>query len=262
MTHRGATRLLTGVALLVAALLAACGEGGERTTPPDTGKLSAPVATATPTAAATPAGGAQASRQQVLSWLLPQTLALTGGQPGQGTLSQSAAPADSSLEGALLRQEDLPAGYRQVAAISTTLSLPQGSAQLAGRAYATDDGRNGSGSAVASLAAQLPPDATAQVRRELEGDPAAEVEQALRGTVPIIQVERLDASGLGEESVGLRLRLTPPSQGGGGRTVVEEVYLWLRDQRLYMLIALHTDGTAPLNARALAGLMDRRAQQQ
>lgn len=167
------------------------------------------------------------------------------------------------LESVLLREEDLPEGYRRVGETSGTVATPQGSISMAVRSYLR--GREGEApEGVISMAFLLPPQALAQAQGELARGAWKEGVSTLKDVLRSLEIRELDVKGLGEHVLGLRLRwsLQGTSTGQGQpASLVADMVMWLRDERLLVLTAVYPEGATGPDVRTLASAVDRRAQQ-
>ena len=241
MSHRRIATLLAAV--LLATALAACGDGGDESTPPGTA--------ATTTATATPRPGAGGISDEDLASMVPTKADL--GQDFAGF--QEAAELDTNDE----RREtaDNPedekkdqetfgriTGYdRQLSASPSTLQADAPLLiQMGVTLFADSDGASG-----------------------YLGDDVKDI-QALVGRTDLGLVleaaDQFQVPPLGDESLGLRTRASVPEEQGGPETLYV-TYFWFRRGRVIGDVALARvdDTDISQQAQTIASLLDERIEQ-
>ena len=276
--------------LLLAALLlplaAACGGGGDREPPPPAASPEAAVDDeSSPEVAFEEGGDGEAGVASGSETFNPLSF-LTGGLPGLGgDLSgvEVSADVDPSLKAALLRQEDLPGEFGSLGGGELTYSVPvEGeSVDMAmSMFFSGDPMAEEMGATVISAVVAMPPDLLKQSLAQFPSgdDIESELEGALgqAGDVSglgFVDVEVLDASGLGEQGIGMHMVMDFGQLLGGlvGEDQSEELeqaniafdmYIFTRADRMLMLMVMWPgDQSRPADGKALAEIMDQRAEE-
>jgi hypothetical protein len=275
---------------LLAVFLAACTSGGnsagERR---DEGGQQpgltavAPTSVPEPTAESPSDGGALGGALNPFS-LLSSSMLSGAGPSG---LSAAAGEADPSLKAALLTLEDLPPGYTdlQPGGMSFSFETDQGSMSMAASVFAKGEAADQFPesmvmSAVVAASGDLLKQSLGELQRYANpGELEREIENALgAGQVPqgigFKDVRVLDASGLGDGGVGLHMVMTmdlgqlaqefgasmPPEAEFMKEGLAFDMYVFGRGDHMLMVMSMWPGaGPAPIDARALAELMDTRA---
>jgi len=284
-------RKLVVILGLLAVLLAACTSGGdsagerrdEGVQPPGLTAV-APTSVPEPTAESPSDGGVLGGALNPFS-LLSGSLFSAGGPSG---LPAATGEADPSLKAALLTLEDLPAGYSdlQPGGMSFSFDTDQGSMSMAASMFTKGEAADEfpesmimSGVVVAS--GDLLEQSVGELQRY--NDPAElerQIQEALGSSgnlfgISIKDLRVLDASGLGEEGVGLHMVMTmdlgqlseefgasmPPEADFLKEGLAFDMYVFGRGDHVLMVMSMWPgDGPAPLDIRALAEVMDTRAE--
>jgi hypothetical protein len=284
-------RKLVVILGLLAVFLAACSSGGS--TADEQGKSSAsPVATvvaAEPTAVPRPTADSPSDGGALGGALNPFSLLSSSMLSGAGPsgLSAAAGEADPALKAALLTLEDLPSGYTELqpGGMSFSFETDQGSMSMAASMFAKGEAVDQfPQSMVMSAVVVASGDLLQQSMGELQRytDPAElerEIENALgAGQIPqgigFKDVRVLDASGLGDGGVGLHMVMTmdlgqlaqqfgasmPPEAQFLKEGLGFDMYVFGRGDHMLMVMSMWPGaGPAPVDARALAEVMDARA---
>jgi hypothetical protein len=188
---------------------------------------------------------------------------------------------DPTLKEALLRQGDLPAGFSDAGGMDFSFSLPtdEGSLQMAMTMFLQGDIENGEldsfvMSAVMQTPEPIPLDELNSGFEEL-GDLSSLDDETLQGLLgdsglEFRDVRLLEASGLGEAGFGMHMVLALdqlyseglPGDNPFGDEIAFDAYFFVRGDWMLMLAVLWpgADATAPVDALALAEVMDGRAQ--
>ena len=208
----------------------------------------------------------------LLSTLNPLDLlsAAGAGQPGFGD-------ADPSLQAALLTQEDLPGDFMSSGDFTYNVPSEYGELRLAASMFASGDLDGGEfGAMVMSAAVAVPPEALDEL-----GDPSdwasassADLEE-LRATVEesglgLSELSLLDASGLGEGGLGMRMTMdlgalfgafgAPEEDNPFAEGISIDMYIFLRGETMLMTVVMWPAAAgAGVDAYALAQVMDGRA---
>lgn len=246
-------RIVLLLLLAIGAAAAACGgaveEGHVDGAAAPSARSPAPVATATD-AASGGAGSVESLTGLVLSPIL-------GGDDGPASAPQT-GEIDSRLEGVLLVEGDLP-GYEWAGESSSIVRTPEGTIPMAASFFLrAGEPEEEMGSGVVSMAFLLTPEAAAQAKATLARGLDSRDLTDMTTMLSFLQVEQLDAGGLGEQALGLRMRW--PS-AAGEVSAQTEVFMWLRGERLLAVVAVYPEGEVGPDTRALAAVMDSRAQQ-
>jgi hypothetical protein len=243
----------------------------------------APTSVPEPTAESPSDGGALGG---VLSPLSLLTGSLFSGA-GSANLPAASGEADPSLKAVLLTLEDLPPGYTELqpGGMSFSFETDQGSMSMAASMFSQGEAadefpKSVVMSAVMAVSGDLLEQSLAELKRY--SDPAElerEIENALGagGTIPGIafkDLRVLDASGLGEEGVGLHMVMTidlrqftqefsasmPPEADFLKDGLAFDMYVFARGDHLLMVMSMWPGaGPAPVDARPPAEVMDARA---
>ena len=283
-------RKLVVILGLLAVLLAACTSGGdsagerrdEGVQQPGLTAV-APTSVPEPTAESPSDGGALGGALNPFS-LLSGSLFSSG---GPADLLAAAGEADPSLKAALLTLEDLPPGYTALepGEMSFSFETDQGSMSMAASMFTKGEAADEFPesmvmSAVVVASGDLLEQSLGELRRYTStGELEREIQNALGAgqAMPGIGIEDvrvLDASGLGEEGVGLHMVMTmdlgqlgqefgasmPPEADFVSEGLAFDMYVFGRGDHLLMVMAMWPGaGPAPVDARALAEVIDARA---
>lgn len=188
----------------------------------------------------------------------------------------TSSEANPELKAALLTASDLPGEFLPFGEFGLATPTELGPIDMAMSVFASGDLSDGDFEAmVMSVVADLPPEALAEL-----GDPSklaalteAQMAQFEDELGPLGEafgnVELLDASGLGDGGVGIHFEMDfgtllagfgAPEGDLPFSSIVMDMYMFLRGERMFMVMLMAPDGEAfGLNARDLAELMDERA---
>jgi hypothetical protein len=288
-------RKLVVILGLLAVLLAACTSGGdsagksrdEGVQPPGVTAV-APTTVPEPTAEPSSDGGIFGGALSPLS-LMSGSLFSGDGSSG---LPAVTGEADPSLKAALVTLEDLPPGYSELmpGGMSFSFETDEGGMSMAASMFSLGEAVDEfPESMVMSGVVLASGDLLEQSLDELQryNDPAElerEIENALGAGqampgIGLKDLQVLDASGLGEEGIGLHMVMSMDLQAfaeGFGAEMDEDMppeadflkeglafdmYVFGRGDHLLMVMVMWPgDGPAPLDIRALAEVMDTRAE--
>lgn len=254
---------------------AACTSGDGDKSAADEAASPSAAATATPSAEGTPAGPTFNPLGLLTGSVLGGRLA---GQEGPG-FELAEGEVDPALKAALLKPEDLPAGYAAFGGSEFNFSVPTAGGekmQMAMAMFLESTLIAGSpGSMVVSMAVALPEEEAAEALDRFDeaadlGDLEEQLGAAEGMGMRFEDVRVLDASGLGEKGFGMHMVMDfeGPLLGQGERPnpfaggMAFDMYMFLRDGRMYMLgVIWSADSDTSLDGRALAEVMDGRAQE-
>ena len=286
--------VILGLLGLLALFFAACSSGGDSTgerrdegvQPPG---LTAVVPTSVPEPTVeSPSDGSGLEGALNPFSLLSGSLFSAGGTAG---LPAVTGQADPSLKPALLTLEDLPPGYTdlQPGGMSFSFDTDQGSMSMAVSMFTKGEAADALPEAtVMSGVVAMSGDLAEQWRADFErrGDPAElerEIQNALGAGqampgIDLKDVRVLDASGLGEGGIGLHMVMTmdlqafaegfgaemdedmPPEADMLKEGVAFDMYVFARGDHMLMVMSMWPGGgSGPVDARALAEVMDGRA---
>jgi len=282
--------VILGLLGLLALFLAACGSGGDSTgerrdegvQPPG---LTAVVPTSVPEPTVeSPSDGSGLEGALNPFSLLSGSLFSAGGTAG---LPAVTGQADPSLKPALLTLEDLPPGYTdlQPGGMSFSFDTDQGSMSMAESMFTKGEAADQFPesmvmSAVVVVSGDLLEQSLGELQRYTDSaELEREMEKALgSGQVPagisFKDVRVLDASGLGEGGVGLHMVMTmdmgqlaqefgasmPPEADFLKEGLSFDMYVFARGDHMLMVVSMWPGGgSGPVDARALAELVDGRA---
>jgi len=284
-------RKLVVILGLLAVLLAACTSGGdsaggsrdEGVQPPGLTAV-APTSVPEPTAESPSDGGILGGALSPLS-LMSGSLFSGDGSSG---LPAATGEADPSLKGALITLEDLPPGYSELVpgGMSFSMETGEGSMSMAASMFSQGEAVDEfPESMIMSGVVLASGDLLEQSHDELQryNDPAElerEIENALGAGqampgIGVKDVQVLDASDLGDVGVGLHMVMTmdlgqlgeefgatmPPEADFMKDGIAFDMYVFARGDHLLMVMSMWPgDGPAPLDIRALAEVMDTRAE--
>ena len=284
-------RKLVVILGLLAVLLAACTSGGdsaggsrdEGVQPPGLTAV-APTSVPEPTAESPSDGGILGGALSPLS-LMSGSLFSGDGSSG---LPAATGEADPSLKAALITLEDLPPGYSELmpGGMSFSFETDQGSMSMAASMFAQGEAVDEfPESMIMSGVVLASGDLLEQSLDELQryNDPAElerEIENALGAGqampgIGVKDVQVLDASDLGDVGVGLHMVMTmdlgqlgeefgasmPPESDFMKDGIAFDMYVFGRGDHVLMVMSMWPgDGPAPLDIRALAEVMDTRAE--
>jgi len=289
-------RKLVVILGLLAVLLVGCTSGGGNTGerrdegvqqpgPTAVAATSVPEPTAVPrpTAESPSDGGALGGAINPFS-LLSSSMFSGGGTAG---LPVASGEADPALKAALLTLEDVPPGYTdlQPGGMSFSFDTDQGSMSMAASMFTKGEAADEFPesmvmSAVVVASGDLLDQSLGQLQRYTDSaELEREIENAMgSGQIPpgisFEDVRALDASGLGEGGVGLHMVMTmdlgqfaqefgasmPPEAEFLEKGLAFDMYVFVRGDRMLMVMSMWPGGgPAPVDARALAEVMDGRA---
>jgi hypothetical protein len=289
-------RKLVVILGLLAVLLVGCTSGGGNTGerrdegvqqpgPTAVAATSVPEPTAVPrpTAESPSDGGALGGAINPFS-LLSSSMFSGGGTAG---LPVASGEADPALKAALLTLEDVPPGYTdlQPGGMSFSFDTDQGSMSMAASMFTKGEAADEFPesmvmSAVVVVSGDLLDQSLGQLQRYTDSaELEREIENAMgSGQIPpgisFEDVRALDASGLGEGGVGLHMVMTmdlgqfaqefgasmPPEAEFLEKGLAFDMYVFVRGDRMLMVMSMWPGGgPAPVDARALAEVMDGRA---
>jgi hypothetical protein len=282
--------VILGLLGLLALFLAACSSGGGAAD--EQGKSSAsPVATVVvpePTAVPRPTAESPSDVGAVGGALNPFSLLSSSMFSGGGTagLPVASGEADPALKAALLTLDDLPPGYAdlQPGGMSFSFDTDQGSMSMAASMFTKGEAADQFPesmvmSAVVLASGDLMEQSLGQLQRYTDSaELEREIEDAMGGgTMPGIDFEDLrvlDASDLGDGGVGLHMVMTmdleqfaqefgasmPPEAEFLKEGLAFDMYVFARGDHMLMVMSMWPGGgPAPVDARALAEVMDGRA---
>jgi hypothetical protein len=243
----------------------------------------APTSVAEPTAESSADGGAL---EGVLNPFSLLSGSLFSGAEASG-LPAAAGEADPALKAALLTLEDLPPGYTdlQPGGMGFSFETDQGSMSMAASMFVQGEAADQfPESMVMSAVIVASGDLLQQSLGELQrytntGDLEREIQNALGGGqvppgISFKDLQVLDASDLGDGGVGLHMVMTidleqfaqqfgasmPPEAEFLKEGLAFDMYVFGRGDHLLMVMSMWPGGgTGPLDARALAEVMDERA---
>jgi hypothetical protein len=283
-------RKLVVVLGLLAVFLVACTSGGngagerrdEGAQQPGPTAV-APTGVAEPTPESSADGGALEGAFSPIS-LLSGSLFSGAGASG---LPAASGEADPALKAALLTMEDLPSGYTELqpGGISFSFDTDQGSMSMAASMFVQGEAVDQfPDSMVMSAVMVASGELLEQSLSELQGytdtsELERQIEEAMGSGgnlfgISFKDLRVLDASDLGDGGVGLHMVMTMDleqfTQDFGASTPPEaeflkdglafDMYVFGRGDHLLMVMSMWPGGgTAPLDARALAEVMDERA---
>ena len=282
--------VILGLLGLLALFFAACSSGGDSTgerrdegvQPPG---LTAVVPTSVPEPTAeSPSDGSGLEGALNPFSLLSSSMFSGGASAG---LPAASGEADPSLKAALLTLEDLPPGYSdlQPGGMSFSFDTDQGSMSMAASMFtkgetADEFPESMVMSAVVVVSGDLLEQSLGELQRYTDSaELEREMEKALgSGQVPagisFKDVRVLDASGLGEGGVGLHMVMTmdmrqlaqqfgasmPPEADFLKEGLAFDMYVFGRGDHILMVMSMWPGGgSGPVDARALAEVMDGRA---
>lgn len=185
----------------------------------------------------------------------------------------SSGEVDPILKAVLLEAGDLPAGFLSFGEFSMSAPTEYGPVDMATSMFLRGDLTSDEmGEIVMSIAALLPPEALDEL-----GDPSnlaaqseAELEAFKSELGELGSLDLLDASGLGDGGLGLRMELDFGGLFGAlGASeedtsdvpgIVMEMYMFVRGEHLLMVLVMAPSDLSPgIDARGLAETMDERA---
>ncbi len=282
--------VILGLLGLLALLFAACSSGGDSTgerrdegvQPPG---LTAVVPTSVPEPTAeSPSDGSGLEGALNPFSLLSSSMFSGGASAG---LPAASGEADPSLKAALLTLDDLPPGYAdlQPGGMSFSFDIDQGSMSMAASMFTKGEAADEfPESMVMSAVVVASGDLLEQSMGELQRyTDSAELEREIRDalgggeTMPGIDFKDLrvlDASDLGDGGVGLHMVMTmdleqfaqefgasmPPEANFLKEGLAFDMYVFGRGDHMLMVMSMWPGGgSAPVDARALAEVMDARA---
>ena len=283
-------RKLVVILGLLAVFLAACTSGGDSAGERRDEGVQQPALTAVlPTSVPEPTAESPSEGSALEGVLSPFSL-LSGSlfsSGGPSELPAAGAEVDPSLKAALLTLEDLPGGYTdlQPGGMSFSFETDQGSMSMAASMFAKGEAvdefpESMVMSAVVVASGDLLEQSmgelrrytnTAELGREIEN--ALGAGQAMPG-IDFKDVRVLDASDLGDGGVGLHMVMTmdleqlaqefgasmPPEAEFMKEGLAFDMYVFGRGDHMLMVMSMWPGGgPAPVDARALAEVMDGRA---
>jgi hypothetical protein len=282
--------VILGLLGLLALFFAACGSGGDSTgerrdegvQPPGLTAV-VPTSVPEPTAESPSDGGVLGGALNPFS-LLSSSM-FSGGETAG--LPAVTGEADPSLKPGLLTLEDLPPGYTdlQPGGMSFSFDTDQGSMSMAASMFTKGEAADQFPesmvmSAVVVVSGDLLEQSLGELQRYTDSaELEREIENALgSGQVPqgisFKDVRVLDASGLGDGGVGLHMVMTmdleqftqefgasmPPEAEFLKDGLAFDMYVFVRGDHILMVMSMWPGGgSGPVDARALAEVMDERA---
>ena len=275
---------------LLAVLLASCTSGGGDSSERKNGDTQQPGLTAVAPTAVPEATAESTSDGGLFGGALSPLSLLTGSMFSGGEtegLSAASGEADPSLKAALLTLEDLPSGYAALGPgeMNFSYSTDQGGmsmmASMFAKGEATDEFPE---SMVMSAAVLASGDLLQQTVDELQRyNDSAELERQMQEAlgssgnlfgIAFKDLRVLDASGLGDGGLGLHMVMTmdlsqlgeqfgtsmPPEADFLKDGIAFDMYVFARGDHMLMVMSMWPgSGQAPVDARALAEVMDGRA---
>jgi len=210
----------------------------------------------------------------------------------EGGMPASSGDADPALKAALLTSDDLPSGYSEMlpGGMSFSMETGQGSVDMAASVFAKGEAATAFPdamvmSAVLAGSGDFMTQSMAELDRYSDADALKrEIEQAMGGSesmfgISFKEMRVLDASGLGEDGIGLHMVMSMDLEalvgGFGGETdqamppeadllkegIGFDMYVFTRGEHMLMLMVMWPGGgAAPVDARDLAEVMDGRAE--
>ncbi len=266
-------------------------EGDEGTGDRDSG---APTPTSAPTPAPAPTvvpddiadeGDSGTPVEQVLNTFDPFTLMGALGSSGSpadisisgpdGTTFVPSDQADDSLKAIVVQQGDLPPGFSSLGEMSFSVPTGQATADMVASMFATGDLDSGDLGTMVISAVMVGPDVTAELGNfdELEEMTQADLDEAAAAMeefgVTLIEMELLDASGLGDAGMGMHMVMDfsgmfdafgMPQDESVPSGIAWDMYAFAQGERLLMVMVMWLpDGVSGVDAHALAEIMDARA---
>jgi hypothetical protein len=282
--------VILGLLGLLALFFAACSSGGDSTGERRDEGVQPPGLTAVvPTSVPEPTAESPSDGSGLEGALNPFSL-LSGSlfsSAASAGLPAASGEADPSLKEALLTLEDLPAGYSdmQPGGMSFSFDTDQGSMSMAASMFTKGEAADEfPESMVMSGVVVVSGDLLEQSMGELQRyTDSAELEREIRDalgggeTMPGIDFKDLrvlDASDLGDGGVGLHMVMTmdmeqfaqefgasmPPEADFLKEGLAFDMYVFVRGDHMLMVMSMWPGGgSAPVDARALAEVMDGRA---
>lgn len=264
-------RKLALIMLPVALLAAACSGGNEADDAAQAKPTSEPPAALRDTAVTEKEGGAG---EVLFSTLNPfQFLGGIGGQP-------TSQEVDSSLKGALLDADDLPAEFVSMGEFTFSMPSEYGAMEMAASQFASGDLTTGDfGAMVMSVVLALPPEAIDELGdlgdlSELDELTEADLDEmeaeAERFGMDFGDLRVLDASGLGDGGFGMHMEMdfgglfeafgAPEGDNPLAAGIAMDMYMFLRGERVLMAMVMWpADGSPGVDGRSLAETMDGKA---
>ena len=252
-----------------------------------------PPPTPSPTTSPTPATdiddgtdeGSGDTVESVLSAFDPFTMmgALgSSGSPSDITISgptgASLTPSeqvDESLKAILVREGDLPPGFQSFGDMAFSVPTGTGTADMVASMFASGDVAGDDFETMVMSAVMVGPDVTAEFGDfdALEEMTQADLDEAAAAMeefgMTLIELETLDASGLGDGGMGIHMvmdfsgmleALGMPEDESALAGIAWDMYVFTRGERVLMVMVMWpSDGAAGADARALAEIMDARA---
>ena len=216
----------------------------------------------------------------------------SGGGGGSEGLPVVTEDADPALKAALLTAEDLPSGYSELmpGGMSFSMETAEGNMDMAASMFAKGEAMDAFPEAMVmsgavAVSGDLMEESLAEIERYGEGaELEREIQEAMGGAdnlfgVSLKDVRVLDASGLGEASLGLHMVMSmdlealaegfgadmdeplPPEADVLKEGIAFDMYVFVRGERVLMVMSMWPgEGPAPVDALDLAELMDDRAE--
>jgi hypothetical protein len=292
--------LILGSALLVF-LLAACSSGdtadereNDAAPPAATAVVEEPTAIVEePTALPEPTVELESGGGLLGGALNPLNLLSLGSGGGSEGLPATAAEADPALKSTLLTLDDLPAGYSEPmpGGMSFSMDTGQGKVDMAASIFVKGEAMDAFPesmvmSAAILMSGDLMDESLAEIERYADGSELErEIQEAMGGAeaamfgFAIEDVSVLDASGLGDEGLGLHMVMSmdlgqlaegfgadigeqvPPELDALKDGIAFDMYVFVRGDHLLMVMTMWPgQSSAAVDALDLAELMDGRAE--
>ena len=189
----------------------------------------------------------------------------------------AAADVDPDLTEALITIDDLPGGFVALGDFTMSASTELGDVDMATTMFSSGDPAaedfSAIGTMVMSAAIALPPEALDELGdpsqlSEITEDDLGPLQDELAAT-GLADLELLDASGLGDGGIGMRVSmdfgelfgaLGAPADEAESAALTMEMFMFVRGERAYMVMTAWPSQQSPdVDARDLAELMDSRA---
>ena len=291
--------LIVGTGLLVL-LLAACSGGSDAEDEGGSGPPAAATEVAdqpTPVVEEEPTVESESEGGLFEGALNPFNLLSLGSEGGSEGLPAATSDGDPALKAALLTADDLPSGYSEMlpGGMSFSMETAEGSIDMAASMFTKGEAMDAFPEAMVMSAAvlasgDLMEQTMAELDRYSDGDELErEIQEAMGGSeaamfgFAIEDVRVLDADGLGEGGLGLHMVMSmdlealaegfaegfgvemdeamPPEADLLSEGIAFDMYVFGRGDHLLMVVIMWPGGgSAPVDARDLAELMDGRAE--
>ncbi len=247
-----------------------------------------PTATPTPTPASDVGEptdeGSEAAVANVLDTFDPFTLmgalGSSGSVPDIEITGPGGAPAvpsdqaDDSLKAILVREGDLPSDFQSFGDMSFSIPTEAGTADMVASMFARGDLYSGDFGSMVMSAVMAGSDVTGELgdfdgmeeMTQAQLDEAAAFMEEFGITLTDLTV--LDASGLGDAGMGMHMVMDfsgmfeafgLPDDGSMPGGIAWDMYVFVRGERMLMVMVMWPSDEAGVDARALAEIMDARA---